>query len=754
MVMHPKIDFPGTLQPIIEDLHQPLHAASLREIDRKPKGNEADLGGGYRLVMNAFASDANHAVLADDLHAFMQTVMQVPQAEGGYEIVCERGDVAGADGYEAHRITTEPRRCVITAGDLDGLRRGVYRVQSEIRQRRAPLLPLGDVTRSTTLRTRMIRCPIAPYRWLSGWELEDDFDFYPEEYLRRIAHAGINGLWVPGLLRKLVASATLPELGPPEHRLDRLRDLIAKAGRHGIRVYLFVIEPRALPEDHPAALAHPELLGPRGMLCPSTEPIIEYIKEVMHHLFTEAPGLAGVINIFCGERATTCGGSLEFQSQCPRCRDRDHADVHADTLAAFMEGIRAASETAEFMAWTYMMDSLRETRPITPMLDVMRRTHPEVIWLGNFEHGSTKQLCGQEVEIHEYSLSCIGPSPYFRELASETRAADRTIYAKLQVGTSYELSSVPYIPAPGIVDQKIDVTRELGVTGSMMTWIPGGFPSPMLKAVGESAFNADTDPGQRVERVAADDWGEARAPIVARAWACFADAWQQYPFDNGTLYWGPITRGVAYQLHLEKEQRRAKPYNWGYNRKREAQPFEDGIELWLGPYTVDQVVTAFRGMAELWQQGLDLLDGPEVKPRDGEVALQRQVAVARAIRLQMLAAANVYAFYHQRDQLLDAEPARQQELVRSLIETAEHDRDVASGMLELMEIEPTLGYEPEVYDFSFSKTLVEEKILQVSDMLPMLRSWLGREVNREVLERTTEEAEWLRPDRIPDRWGD
>lgn len=751
--MHPKINFPGDLQPLFDDLARPLHAQPMRNAKREADADtEVSLAEGYRLDAGDFSDAVHIDVVLGDMRAFMSTVMGVEPVDDGYLLTLKRGEVDG--GAQAHVIEIHTEGCVITAANLDGARRAVFRLQDHMALRRAPILPLGREQQSARIKTRIIRSPIAPYRWLSGWELDDDNDYYPEEYLRRLAHFGINGLWIPGLLRQLVASKVIPELGPPTHRLDKLNRIIEKAARFGVRIYLFCIEPRALPPDHAASLARPDLLGHKGALCTSAPAVRDYIREAMRCLFTESPDLAGVINIFCGERPTNCGLNDEYHRGCPRCAKREQADIHAETLSTFMEGIRSVNTDAEFMAWTYMMDTLRETRPITPMLEVMKRTDPGVIWLGNFEHGSRKTLRGKEVEIHEYSLSCTGPSPYFVDLAQTARQSGRKIYAKLQVGTSYELSSVPHIPAPGIVRDKFRAAGDLGVTGSMLTWIPGGFPNPMLRMVGEAAFDQQASADALLHRVAAIDWGEQRAPKVAQAWEYFAKAWQQYPFDNGTLYWGPITRGVSYQLHLEKEARLAKPYNWGFNRKREPQPYEDEVTRWLGQYTVDEVIDGFLEMADLWRKGLDILAEPAVAPTENEIELQRQVAVAQAIELQCRAAVNVYRFYTDRDALLTSDAAQQKHLVERMIATAEHDLTLAERMKRLLAIDPTIGYESEIYDFSFSQRLIDEKLLQVTDMLPTLRCWARDGVDEEVLRRTVEEAEWLRPDRLPDRWGD
>src|SRR5690606_25821321 len=122
---------------------------------------------------------------------------------------------------------------------------------------------------------------------------------------------------------------------------------------------------------------------------------------------------------------------------------------------------------------------------------------------------------------------------------------------------------------------KITTSLQLGVTGALLGWVIGGLPGPMLKAAGEAAFQSAPDRLQLLHRVAAIHWGESHAPAIVEAWEHFATAWQAYPFHNALLYWGPITRAPAYPLYLEQESRLATPYNWGLDRQRHRQPFEN-----------------------------------------------------------------------------------------------------------------------------------------------------------------------------------
>lgn len=754
--MHPKINFPGELEPIFQELRQPLHSQSLRDRKRTAAcGTELSLENGYLLEVSDFEDEPHLDLILEDFRTFMSVVMEVAEAPHGIPIRLQRGVVGETpEGVsEAHERNVSAEDCRVLAGDLSGLRRAVFRLEDEMLIRRAPMLPLGIEKRWTTIKTRISRSPVAPYRWLSGWELEDDNDYYPEAYLNRLAHAGVNGLWVPGLLRNLVASKVIPELGPERHRLEKLKQLVSKAGRHGIRIYFFCVEPRGLSPRHHAGFAHPEIVGAHDSLCTSQPLVRDYIREVMETLFLEVPELAGVINIFCGERFTNCWANESHVQACPRCRERSKAAVLSEVLNTFMEGIRAGSPTAEFMAWAYMVANSTESLPIAPMLEVVKATDPEVIWLGNFEHGSTKDVCGREVDVHEYSLSSLGPAENFRDLAEAVVADGREIYAKLQTGNSYELSSVPYIPVPGIVYDKVSAAAELGVTGTMLSWVVGGSPGIMLKVAGEAVFEPRPSKEELILRLAATEWGEGPAPKLALAWDYFSKAWISYPFHNAVLYWGPITRAPAYHLHLEREPRFAEPYNWGLNRKREVQPFEDQYERWLGYCTLDEMTGSLRSMARTWQDGLSLME--EALSEVGENRrLEREVAVAVAIRLQLLATANIYEFYALSDRLRDEKESESFPVVKRMCELVGDELGLTREMLRIMPVEPLIGFHSEIYAYSYSLPLLNAKMLQLEEVLKILIRWQNSGVEYEVLNRTVDEVERRRPDYDPDRWGD
>src|SRR2546423_1417215 len=78
--------------------------------------------------------------------------------------------------------------------------------------------------------------------------------------LPSLAASGVNGVWLQAVLYRL---APFPwDLALSEHYQERqhnLRELVERAKKHGIGVYLYLNEPRAMPGSFFAR--HPELRG-------------------------------------------------------------------------------------------------------------------------------------------------------------------------------------------------------------------------------------------------------------------------------------------------------------------------------------------------------------------------------------------------------------------------------------------------------------------------------------------------------------
>ena len=71
---------------------------------------------------------------------------------------------------------------------------------------------------------------------------------YTEEILKEIADNGFNAIWVHGQLHHIIPHPRYPEFAPNSlQHLQALKNLCKKAEKNGIKVYLYLQPPRAIP---------------------------------------------------------------------------------------------------------------------------------------------------------------------------------------------------------------------------------------------------------------------------------------------------------------------------------------------------------------------------------------------------------------------------------------------------------------------------------------------------------------------------
>jgi len=106
--------------------------------------------------------------------------------------------------------------------------------------------------------------------------LHPELNPYPDGLLQRLSEVGINGVWLQAVLRDFAPGGpAFPEFGADhERRLESLRALVERAATFGVRVYLYINEPWAMPPSF--FKDRPELAGVEGAeltaLCTSQPP--------------------------------------------------------------------------------------------------------------------------------------------------------------------------------------------------------------------------------------------------------------------------------------------------------------------------------------------------------------------------------------------------------------------------------------------------------------------------------------------------
>lgn len=716
---------PLPLQPdesewqFVRDLQTIPYHQPVPWVPREPQAREAAFPVGLSLQV-AFPDPGGVLTTAyADFAHFLQTVGL--SGTGPYTLLVRPGDTSVREEY---RLTVRRDCCELVAADTEGIRRGLIWLEDEMLRRGGPFLPLGTVTRTPLIRTRISRCFYGPINRPPKCkdELVDDENYYPDEYLNRLAHEGINVLWLTIKWYETIPSQLIPEYGrQAAPRLAKLRRTVAQCARYGIKVYPFCIEPAALsgaaPEVVAAAAAHPELKGHNGSFCTSTELGRAYVEEAVRTLFTEVPGLGGLIVIPVGERQTHCysgaipdGGMWPSPNHCPRCADRQPHEVLAEVLAAMRRGIEAVSPEAELVAWPY-----GQFISWGPEKTAAAAAHipPGVILQHNFETGGRNFQLGKWRRTWDYWLSYAGPSDLFRQCATAAVKAGARASAKLQVGCSHEVATTQVVPAPGLLHRKYTAMHELGVSSAMHSWYFGSYPSLMTKAAGELSFAPFFRRAKRfLQTLARRDWG-AHADQVVTAWQWFEKGYTNYPTAHIFGYFGPMHDGPAWPMYLIPRRLPLAPtWQLGYP------PSGDYIaECVVNGFTLAEIVTLCRRMSEYWWRGVELLQ--QLRPAFADQPERlADIGLATALGLQFRSGYHLVQFYALREQLAEARrPAKKLRLLARLRELVEAELQVSGELLPLAEADSRLGFHSEAEGYKYFPALLRWRRQQLQWLL-------------------------------------
>jgi hypothetical protein len=544
--------------------------------------------------------------------------------------------------------------------------------------------------------------------------LEPELDPYPDGYLQRLAACGADGVWLQAVLYKLFPfpwDASLSERH--EERLENLKALVARLRAQGIGLYLYLNEPRAMPlaffEEHPELKGVVE--GDHAVLCTSVPEVREYLASAVEAICRAVPDLAGFFTITASENLTSCW-SHHRGEQCPRCGERTAAEVIAEVNATFFEGIRRAQTGQRLIAWDWgWQDDQAEAtiRALPVEVDLMSVSE----WSLPLNRGGVESIVG------EYSVTVVGPGPRAPRHWAVARERGMRCLAKIQANTTWECSSVPYLPCVANVAETVANLRDMGVDGLMLGWTLGGHPSPNLEVVAELGRGPEVTAEAAMQAVAARRYGEL-APAMVEAWKQSSAALQEFPYSCGTVYSAPLQTGPANLLWAEPT---------GYRATMCGIPYDD-LKSWRQVYPPEVFVEQLRKVA----------DGLTVAQRQLAEELYRKAGPgSEAYRDHLLATAAIAHFASTgvqtqfvmlRDALLAAEDrATALGLCDALEAVVQFDMSLTRSVHHLQVRDSRIGFEATNHYFYVPLDLAE-KVLNCRDLvdrwLPaQRRKWEG-----------------------------
>lgn len=501
----------------------------------------------------------------------------------------------------------------------------------------------------------------------------DSQKYCSDELLDAYRKCGINAVWTQGVLSSLTEFPFDPSYSRGyEARLERLAEFTKRLDKFGIRLFLYINEPRAMPESF--FEKYPQLRGHERnkeniCMCTSAPEVKAYLADAIERICKAAPLLGGFFTITRSENVTNCfSHSTPDSCTCPRCKALGVGRVIGDVIRCIREGADRVSRDIKVIAWSWAWNE--------DNLEIIENLPENVILQSQSELHIPFTFGGISGKVVDYSMSIIGPGERARSEWAAARRRGLEVSAKVQVNTSWECSTVPSLPVYPKTERHIQNVLDEGVSHLMLTWTLGGYPSIGLSRLARFFFDKAEVP--------------SLSEAEQNATESFSAAFSEFPFDIKVLYNGPQNAGPSNLLYTEPTGYRATMTCYAY----------DDTEKWRSIYPPQVFEAQLSKLCEKWEEGLNLLE----RDNEGETAI-----MANAAYCCFRSSLNQFRFYG----------ARGRNDRKAMLCEAKNELGLAQRMLKLMNKNAAIGFEAANH-YYYSKRMLCEKILNCSYIINML----------------------------------
>ncbi len=564
-------------------------------------------------------------------------------------------------------------------------------------------LPAGDATasdaKSADSRDDRQDQP-APIRFLYSYFavfgdplLHPELDPYPEGLLARLAEMGVNGVWLHTVLRQLAPGDLFAGSEPhAAARLANLQKLVERAARHGVKVYLYMNEPRAMPEpwftDHPGWKGARE--GDHFAMCTSVPEVRQWVRDGLAHVFRSVHGLGGIFTITASENLTNCF-SRGGQAGCPRCVSHTAADVIVEINRTLFDGVRRGDPNATVICWDWGWPDDQAPAIIAGLPD-------DVYLMSVSEWSLPIERGGVASAVGEYSISAVGPGPRAtRHWALARKRGLRTL-AKVQANCTWELSAVPFLPVMQLVAEHGHNLADADIDGMMLSWSLGGYPSPNLQAMQMMGRRPVPSVKKVLKEIAEDRYGEPAAADAVRGWELCSAGFREFPYHGSTLYGGPLQMGPANPLFATPS---------GYGATMVGFPYDD-LTTWRAIYPPEVFAEQLEKVARGFSAGMVAFRGALARASEGRERrhVEADLRLTEAAYLHFKSGANQVRFIMARDGGTGGGGDR----TETLGKLAREEIDLARRLYELAKADSRIGFEASNHYYYLPLDLVEKVI--------------------------------------------
>ena len=513
--------------------------------------------------------------------------------------------------------------------------------------------------------------------------LDKEMTTYPEEMFRRLAEVGVNGIWIHVVLRTLVEpdDKGFPGDSRASERIEGLKRLVDRASKYGVRVFLYMNEPRGMsPEwfnSKPERKAYGgyEMKGLRSF-CPSNPEVLNWLTRSLESVFSQVKGLGGIFTITASENFTTCTSRYKFYKKCPHCGNSSYAKLQAAINTAMERGVHKAAPEAEVIVWDWKW-------PDNECKEIIENLPKNIRYMSVSEWGLPINRGGVKSEINEYSMSAVGPGERAIRNWGYAKAAGLKCMAKVQVNSTWEMSITPSIPVLDLVAKHAENLSKEGVDGAFLSWSLGGFPTENMKLF--QSFDGKMTADEAVEKLAREEYGERAGKLVREAWRECSATYMEYPFNISAIYNGPHHIGPSNIFYVTPTKYRATMVGIPY----------DHYDRWRNLYPIDVWCSQMAKCAVGFERGVALLkEAYKVAKGEEKERVLQQLNRAEAIRIHLQSSSEQGRFFEARNLYLkEGDTAKKAEYKRVMRKACEAELQLIKEMLPILSSDSKIAYE-------------------------------------------------------------
>ena len=663
------------------DFHKRLSAGPVhvprRDPEARPRMDETELPPqGWKLVWNQGSSVILQGAVGDfqdylDTSMGIQVNLEERDSLEGWEefdqriVVGTRDDLPGCGttlkGPKDYEIVVTPERVLVCGYDERGAMYGLYNLESRMNLREAPFLSANlNTVRHSLYDTRMVQS------WM-GW-ME-----FPDPVLSHMAHDGFDAIFAsvytnPNGDRTTAENSTdfYARLMARIRHQDpaRVRDLIDRAKRFGIKVYTPIIYQYVGTPESEADL-----------------------RRLVRDILKDFPDIQGYVLLTEGFWYKAWGGGHGASKEYIE----DWARNWSHAVAIVAEECHRVNPAIEILPWEYNID-FRPQNVETKRYFIQQLpdgTIPMLTW----ENGKSFEIDGFQGHLRDYAISQVGPAEVTHAQIGEARKRGMKVYSNAQTfSCGAQLQTVPYHPFPQQWHERYMALEKYGINGTLESWSSGYTPNFMTELRAWYCWSDPPPLDALLRKIAARNFGAGAEESVLNAWDLFSQAVRLIP-DTGP-YMG-TTNAIGNPLFFQQPPARTATfqYSWmdqdmwmGYlgaeinpywpftvtrlvfipdfsNRSNKAESYArsvSGIEAPGDKHVLPVFLKYLRLASDRMGEGLDLyraaaLRSPASK-REGAV---REVVVAEQIHRMLLSNHAILEFENLRFQLV-GEPENQE----------------------------------------------------------------------------------------------